>query len=289
MKKLYALLVLPMLMALSVHAQDKPLEKSLLWEISGNGLEKPSYLFGTIHAICSADLSKKVTNAVKKAEVVVLEVDMDDIDLGSLDPNLMFMRDGKTITDFLEDSDIEKLKGFFVDNTGSSLMSLGNVSPFFLNASLIPHVLNCNQQAIDIAVMNFGKQNDKEILGLETLESQFAVFDSIPYKSQFADLMNYVNDGWDSFTSEFAEMLNYYEDEDISGLYAHMMQDDMELTTKYKDLFLDNRNKAWIPVMQGISNKQSAFYAVGAGHLAGKTGVINLLRSQGYIVTPIFE
>ncbi len=92
MNKLPGLLVLPLLMAMSCNSQQKPLEKSLLWEISGNGLEKSSYLFGTFHAVCNPELPKKVSEAINRTEVVVLEIDMDDLDVSSIDPSMFIMK-----------------------------------------------------------------------------------------------------------------------------------------------------------------------------------------------------
>jgi uncharacterized protein YbaP (TraB family) len=62
-------------------SQQKQSEKSLLWQISGNGLEKPSYLFGTIHMLCKEDavLSDSLMAAIENTERVYLEVDMDNI------------------------------------------------------------------------------------------------------------------------------------------------------------------------------------------------------------------
>jgi uncharacterized protein YbaP (TraB family) len=55
----------------------------------------------------------------------------------------------------------------------------------------------------------------------------------------------------------------------------------------YEDLLLVTRNKNWIPVMGEMMKTQPVFFAVGAGHLGGKNGVIALLRQEGYTVVPV--
>jgi uncharacterized protein YbaP (TraB family) len=55
----------------------------------------------------------------------------------------------------------------------------------------------------------------------------------------------------------------------------------------YEDLLLINRNKNWIPVMEKAMSTQATFFAVGAGHLPGKDGIISLLRNAGYTVNPV--
>lgn len=288
MKKLYALLVLPMLMALSCNSQQKALENSLLWEISGNGLEASSYLFGTFHAVCDGSLSGKVRNAMDKSKVVVLEVDMDDINMSAASVNFLMMKD-KTYQDLLSEEEYSKLKAYFKDNSGIEITQLGNVAPFYLSVATLPSWLGCEMESIDMSVVNRASYNNKEILGLETIDSQFGIFQTIPYQAQVDDLMRQVNLGWDDYIEKSDQMLATYRQEDIQRLYDDMLADETELVTKYLDLFLFDRNKAWIPNIESISKEQSAFYAVGAGHLAGEEGVINLLRQKGYTLTPIFD
>ena len=55
----------------------------------------------------------------------------------------------------------------------------------------------------------------------------------------------------------------------------------------YEELLLVRRNENWIPVMERIMREGSAFFAVGAGHLGGPKGVVNLLRQAGYTVEPV--
>ena len=62
----------------SLFANAQELEKSLLWEISGEGLESPSYLYGTIHATCDATLDANTLKALDETKQLYLEIDMDD-------------------------------------------------------------------------------------------------------------------------------------------------------------------------------------------------------------------
>src|SRR5437773_9458658 len=89
--------------------------KTLLWQISGNGLEKPSYLFGTIHMLCSDDaiLSDSLINIIRNSEQVYFEVDMDNLFemLGVM--KKMKMRDDTTLADLLSGDDYQKVKTYF--------------------------------------------------------------------------------------------------------------------------------------------------------------------------------
>ena len=66
-----------------------------------------------------------------------------------------------------------------------------------------------------------------------------------------------------------------------------MFAADEEGIGQYEDLLLVGRNKNWITVMQKMMTNQITFFAVGAGHLGGNNGVVNLLKAEGYILTPL--
>ena len=77
-----------------------------------------------------------------------------------------------------------------------------------------------------------------------------------------------------------------YLDEDLASLDV-LMKDRKEMTQEQEDLLLNNRNKNWVKMMPELMTDNSTFFAVGAGHLLGKEGVITLLQKQGYTVTPV--
>ena len=96
----------------------QPLEKSLLWEISGNGLTKPSYLYGTIHMIPSESyyLPKGTLSAIDKSEAMFFEIDMKTMsDPSSLFGIMgkLFMNDNKTLKDFLNENEYKQVADYF--------------------------------------------------------------------------------------------------------------------------------------------------------------------------------
>jgi uncharacterized protein YbaP (TraB family) len=82
-------------------------------------------------------------------------------------------------------------------------------------------------------------------------------------------------------------MLTHYLDENLDQLYQDIVTESQDFPSFHED-FLDKRNKNWIPVMENQMEKENTFFAVGAGHLPGEKGVLNLLKLQGYTLTPIF-
>ena len=266
---------------------SQELEKSLLWEISGNGLKESSFLYGTIHMTCDASLDDDVKKAMKETKLLVLELDMDD---PSMQMNMMkglYMKDGKTIKDFVTEDDYKTISKFVKEELGMPLEALANIKPFFISAMFYPKLLGCPVQSYEEALMKVAHEQNEEVLGLETIEEQLHVFDEIPYEDQAADLLRSAKDSLAYDKESFAKMIKLYDSEDIEAL-DEMMKDDKNLSTsKHRDKMLDNRNKNWISKIEAFSKKQPTFFGVGAGHLAGENGVIKLLRKAGYTVKAV--
>ena len=90
---------------------------------------------------------------------------------------------------------------------------------------------------------------------------------------------------FDKGKQQFFEMVAKYKTKNVAALHDDI-SGDTELGS-YEKLLLDKRNKNWIPVIAKAVAIKPTFIAVGAGHLGGKKGVINLLRKQGYKVMPV--
>ena len=268
-------------------ANAQQLENSLLWEISGNGLESSSYLFGTIHMTCDATLDENVQNALDNTSQLVLELDMDDPSLQTQMMKDIFMKDGKTLNDFLSKEDYTLLERFVKEQTGMPLAAMSNMKPFFISASFYPQMLGCPVQSYEAQLVKVAQEQNEEVLGLETVEEQMNVFNAIPYEDQVVDLLRTAKDNLAYDTETFQKLMQLYQSQNIEGMEA-LMQSDRNLTTsKHKDKMLDNRNKNWIPKIEELSKEQPTFFGVGAAHLAGENGIIKLLRKAGYTVTAI--
>ena len=136
------LIVITLLLSLaSLHAQD--LEKSLLWKISGKGIEKPSYIFGTIHATCDASLSPKVMNALKNTDQLYLEMDMDNPNMQSEMMSDMMMKDSISMSKLAGKEDLEIIDTFLKEQFGYSLQLFNTIKPFFVSAMFYPKILDC--------------------------------------------------------------------------------------------------------------------------------------------------
>lgn len=263
------------------------LENSTLWKIEGSGLNKASYLFGTIHITCDATLENDVIKALDKTKQIVLEIDMDDPDMQDKMMKGMYMKDGKTLKSIVNDEDYQAIDSLFISKMGISVKMIENVKPFFLTSMLYPKFIDCPMESFEAELMKVAKEQNEEIFGLETIDDQINVFEVIPYEDQVKDLVRTAKDNMAYDKAKFAKLLSIYKDENITDMLNIMNDDNYSSVAEYQDELLDNRNINWIPKIKEYAEKQATFFGVGAGHLAGENGVINLLRQAGYTVTAV--
>ena len=266
-------------------------ENTLLWEISGNGLQKPSYLFGTMHILCDQDatLSPNLKKAIKDVQVIYFELDMDDMNelMGAV--KYLRMNDGKKLSDLLTKEEYDRVDNYFKQHKMPMPLSFMNrFKPYFISSLIGEQVMTCDsdkKNGMEQQIMKESRQYEKEIKGLETAEFQAGLFDSIPYDKQAKDLVTYV-DSVDSYKQVTLEMVDVYRKQDLKRMDSLVQKSDPGME-KYMDLLLYGRNRRWVANMPGIMGPRSALFAVGAGHLGGEQGVINLLKKKGYTLTPM--
>lgn len=276
----------------SQSGKQKPLEKSLLWEISGNGLTKPSYLYGTIHMICKDDaaLGDSLVAAIEGSDRVYFEVDMDNL-MEMLTAFKDFkMKNDTTLADLLTKEDYEKVKEYMESkSTLLPFSKLETYKPMLASSLLMESGIGCEESvAMEQLILEVAKKNRKRVEGLETMSYQASIFDSIPYKLQAAQLLKYVNDGGNQpgADKQFEQMIEAYKAQDIEKLGQFVSTDEGGLS-EYEDVLIYHRNNNWVQKLKTIMPEKSVTIAVGAGHLAGEKGVIKLLRKEGYTVRAI--
>lgn len=263
--------------------------KTLLWKVSGKYLEKPSYLFGTMHILCEADaqLSENLKAVIRDAEQIFFEIDMDNTQemMGAL--KFLSMNDGKRISQLLSQEDYEKVKKFFDDNKSMiPFAMMDRFKPYFVSSMIGERMMACeNTKGMETQIMAEADKYEKEIHGLETIAFQAGIFDSIPYEKQARDLVMYV-DSIESYKNVLKSMTDVYREQDLEKMEQLMLKSDPGME-QYMDLLLYDRNHRWIDLMLSNMVERSTLFAVGAGHLPGDQGVIELLRKRGYEVTPV--
>lgn len=288
MKHFRTLFATLLLVTFGIAGQLAAQENSLLWSIEGPGIKETSYLYGTMHILCSEylDIPESVSSALQSTDLLALELDMTDPQMASQMMMLGMLPDGKTIMGYMNDDDTELLDAFLRQHYGAGLDQMGTMKPFMLSSMALLPLISCEgeQESVDGFLMMKALANNIPVTGLETVAFQTGLFDDIPLQDQVNELIELVRDT-DAGMEEFQRLSRLYASQNIRGMYELITEDDF--WQNYKDVLLDSRNKAWIPVIEELAREQRIFIGVGAGHLAGETGVINLLRERGFSVNPV--
>ncbi|UMY65487.1 MULTISPECIES: TraB/GumN family protein [unclassified Flavobacterium] len=282
MKQLLAFIAL----GSSLLASAQTLEKSLLWRISGNGIQT-SYLYGTIHMTCDNTLDDATKKAIATTKQLYLELDMDD---PGMMPGMMKginMKDGVTMDRLASADDYKLVDAFFKKKMGVGIDAMKTMKPMMLSAMLLPAALGCTPKSIEEALMTEAKNYGEETFGLETVEEQLAVFDAIPYKIQMEELVKTARGDGQNDMDELAELVKLYGDKDLDALVAASEKSENRTTAEFGDVLLKDRNKNWIPRILRLIKEKPTFFGVGAAHLGGPDGVIRLLRKMGYTVEAV--
>tara|TARA_R100000935_G_scaffold36196_1_gene57025 strand:+ start:135768 stop:136634 length:867 start_codon:yes stop_codon:yes gene_type:complete len=263
-------------------------DNSLLWKVEGNGI-KTSYVFGTFHMLPKKDfeLQNKVTNALQNSEILVLELDMDDPKMQTEMMQLSALKDGKTLAEFMDAEEYTLIDTYLKEKMGMGLDSFKTFKPLLVSSMVMMGYLGADMASYEASLITMAKEQEKEIKGLETVAFQMGVFDEQPYDEQLDEVVKLLKEK-DVMKDMFNEMIALYKNENIEGLYDYM-DDFFNGDQAQLDRMLHARNQNWIPKMSEYSKEQTVFYGVGAGHLGGTLGVVNLLREAGYIVTPVLE
>lgn len=260
---------------------------SLLWKISGNGIEQPSYLYGTIHLICPEDyqLGDSVLKAVQGSQQLFLEIDMDDPEMNSKMMNVMMLEGDVTIQSLTNEEDYRKIDEYLKANIGVGISAFNKMKPLTFISMATMGLLKCQPVSYETEFVKLATSQGVEVVGLETLEYQMGIFDSIPYDLQLDVFIDMIERETEA-VQEFDELIELYKKQDIENLYKILKQSEWGFKG-FEELVVDVRNENWIPVIEKEIMIKPTFFAFGAGHLAGNNGVISLLKNKGYVIEPV--
>lgn len=251
-------------------------------------MKQPSYLFGTIHLICSEDYvwTPSMKKSFSTANEICLEMDMDDPGLMMEAAMGMIDNSGKKLRDYFTEEQYNKLSRFVKDSMGMDISMFQQMRPSALQVIFATKAASCpNPLAYESVLTEEAKKLKKEVTGLEAVSEQLALFNSIPADSIVNELMAII-DGSTTEQDEYEKLVRLYKEQDLAALHTYISQS-QHSSGGMLDAFLDQRNEKWIERMVDKMDKTSVFFAVGAGHLWGEKGLITLLKKSGYKVEPI--
>ena len=273
--------------------QQSQNRNSLLWKIQSKESKNISYVFGTIHMIPKDKwlFNDKMQQAFDQCEEIIFEVDMNQLtDMSRMLEVLQManMSGDTTLQDLLTTQDYEKVQNKLKES-GMPIFLFEKMKPLFLTmfgGDMDMQFGNMdNMVSYEMKLNELATNQGKKTSGIETLEEQMSVVDKIPLPVQAQMLMRSFEDGA-SDSDDYQDMVQLYLDQNIDAM-QESINDTNQLESKYMQYLLDDRNKRWINRIDNKIKSTTFFLAVGAGHLAGENGVLELLKKSGYKVTPV--
>lgn len=265
----------------SLYAQQKDAH-TLLWQISGNGLAKPSYLYGTIHIKDKRvfEFNDSLLPDLKKVDAFAMEIALNDSNLQKIGKAAV-LDNGKTLKDFFSAKDYQKLTIYLKDK-GYDIAMFEHYKPFALISVItMAQMKEDMPQSVDEYLYHQAKADNKQLLSIESVEEQVNALEGLSSK----ELMEMLVDSTEQ--QDLEEMVQAYVNADLDKL-SEMTDGDGGMDKKTSKKLLIDRNYVMADRIAAMAKQQTTFAAIGAGHLPGDKGVIALLRSKGYAVTPIF-
>lgn len=265
-------------------------KNSLLWMVTKEDSKDTAFVFGTMHLIQKEyfffpDLLKDL---IKGSDKVVLEIG-DDINNPMKAMALLRLEEGKSLFDYFDDKQADTIMKWVENDLGMNeamfTATFGKMKPFAIVSMASAEDMLSDSESYEQTIMKIQKEAGIPLEGLETIEDQIGLFDGLTDEEQATMVMDAIRGG-DDAKQQLEDMLRLYRSQNIDSMYL-MIHDEGDVIADKENEFLTNRNTKWIPRMEELMNGNRVFFAVGAAHLGGKEGVLELLRKEGYKVTSI--
>ena len=293
MKRLVFILSLAFV-AVSIQAQ-------LLWKVSGNGLEKDSYILGTMHNAPASMIDEipGMQQALEGCDVVIGEMDKNDLDLNALDIDFAAIAAksqapaDSTLDKLFSPEEYQMIKQVYEEKCGDAalpFMLMDFFKPAFVDmiitqSSILDSVYDMSQY-IDMAVQLRAQEMGRPSMGLETLMEQMSFVFDIPIAEQAKDLLEtcmYID-----FSEELIPMLyEPYINQDLAKIESMYFDPELGNDEKENERLVIRRNLNWVEKLDKMMPEQACLVCVGAAHLIGEQGLLQLFRDRGYTVEPM--
>ena len=269
-------------------------DHGLLWKISKPASTRiaPSYLFGTIHSEDPRvlDLSPQVQTAFDRSEHFCMEVVFDAQASLVLAQSMLFSN-GQNLRAVVGEMLFNKLAVLMAGHSVPE-QALLHMKPWAV-FTVLSSPKKKSGQFLDVALYEHAKQQGKSTCGLETAEEQVAIFNAAPIEDQVILLRETVSQ-YSQLPDFFARLMNRYLARDLAGLVA-LSEENIPTDATVKRIYeafmarlLDQRNTRMLNRMTATLQEGGAFIAVGALHLPGEQGLLQLLHQQGYTLEAVY-
>jgi len=263
----------------------KKKKKTPFWRLSGANIQGISYLLGTMHL--KPPGPKPIWQAPFLNYMDLCQVFATEFSLDEVDPVLLrkfsLLPDNQLLSDYLSEKKINKLEKILAKSLGLPLRSLLRMQPLMVINLISEQILAAyHPVSMDNELWKAALKKGKRMEGIETFEEQLQILKKIPIEYQVKNLVSIVSN-LNQYRKKLLHLAQVYDTGDIQQLYKVSKQG----MGSIRKLMLIDRNHLMAERIFEKIQTDSMFCAIGAGHLAGKEGVLRLLKKKGVTIKPI--
>lgn len=249
---------------------------------------QPSYLLGTMHLLCDNTfvMPEAIQEVAAAVNQLIVEVDLTDTEELSKAQQASFQQPPDYLRHHLNDQTYNQLAEHAQQQLQIPLDALAPLRPMIISSLFLANSLPCtgNTFSLDERLIMQASSANKTIVGLETAQWQLTLFDQIDLAQQVDALVELATNPQET-QRELTRMASLYLTGNGEQLHSELISQDDFMGAEA--LFLDDRNKTWAQQLPNIIAANSSLIAVGAGHLYGQHGLLQLLANKGFQITPI--
>ena len=296
--RIYFLLIFPLVLQLLCCTKgelcgQELLQKSLLWEISNQNRVEKSYLYGTIHVQDQRVFAfgDSVMICFEHCQQYAGEIVTENMDAKAFAPQLLLPK-GQSLKELIGKKYFKKIKIHLRQHRmGIYGLVINKMKPFMVMALLSQANLPKEKSLVlDDYLQQMARKKNMQVVGLESVAEQMDAVNKIPLDKQVTMLkmtIDSLSNSKQAIDHGYEDMLKIYLDQDIEQLQAFAESDDDGLSTEFVTHVLLDRNNRMAERIVDLIKIKRTFVGVGAAHLAGKAGIIALLKLKGYTLRPI--
>ena len=293
MKK-FSLILALVFVAIAAQAQ-------LLWKVSGNGLGRPSYIMGTYHFAPASMMDKipGMQQALEGCDIVVGELEKENMmsqESQLLMAQAMMAPADSTLDKLFSREDyaiVETVFNKYFGTMGVKLSQMNNLKPSAISVQMqamqaLKYLPGFDEsQFIDFAVQSRAGEMGRPSVGLETVQEQTDLLFNSPLTEQAEGLLEACKKD-DLFVIQSSALVEAYMAQDLAKLESIITDPELggDDADEMDDLIY-NRNRVWAAKLVKMMPERTCLVCVGAGHLPGAQGLLQLLRDRGYTVEPM--
>jgi len=272
----------------SVHAQEN--SNSILWEITGNGLAKSSYLFGIVNFMPEHEfqVSESVKAALGKCKVFVTKTPINRSSRNEFSRAVRIPNDG-WINDYLTDDELNQLRLLMLKDLEVSEndyhFTYSRLQPVILVTATTLLSLGENVVFVEDVLAKAAKKKRLKFISLNTIEEEITAFEDFPIVDQ-VEALKYTVNNFSEHLSDYNQLVrNYRDDQNLELIHEEILKA-TNRSEKFQHTYYHERNKDWSQKIKEMMSEHPAFIAVGAAHLYGEEGLVHLLQEEGYTLKP---